>query len=154
MTVSLVTWNINSVRLRMPLVERFVAEFDPEVICLQETKCRNGDFPFKALHKLGYEHVAINGQAGYHGVATASRLPFDDIVTREFCDKGDARHVAVTVRAGGEPVTVHNFYVPAGGDEPDREVQRQVRPQARLSDRNAGLVCRRLRPQWQNGAGR
>ena len=120
MDISLVTWNINSVRLRMPLVERFVAEFDPDVLCLQEIKCRNGDFPEKPLRKMGYEHLAINGQAGYHGVAIASRVPFGETFTRGFCDKGDARHVAVTLGSGAKSTIVHNFYVPAGGDEPDR----------------------------------
>lgn len=121
MDISLVTWNINSVRLRMPLIERFANEYNPDVLCLQETKCRNSDFPEKALRKLGYEHLAINGQAGYHGVAIASRLPLNNIVAKGFCDKGDARHVAATIGDGANAVTVHNFYVPAGGDEPDRE---------------------------------
>ncbi len=120
MDISLVTWNINSVRLRMPLVERFVAEFNPDVLCLQEIKCRTGDFPEKPLRKMGYEHLAVNGQAGYHGVAIASRVPFGETFSREFCGKGDARHIAVTLGSGGDAITVHNFYVPAGGDEPDR----------------------------------
>jgi len=120
MDITLVTWNINSVRLRMPLVERLVAEFDPDVICFQETKCRNGDFPEKPLRKMGYEHLAINGQAGYHGVAIASRIPFAETYTRGFCDKGDARHVAAVFGQGTRAATLHNFYVPAGGDVPDR----------------------------------
>ena len=122
MKVKIATWNINSVRLRMPLVERFTAEFAPDILCLQETKVRNSEFPENALRKLGYDHIAINGQAGYHGVATASRLPFAETGAREFCGKGDARHVSVTLDQGTSPVTLHNFYVPAGGDEPDREV--------------------------------
>ena len=120
MDISLVTWNINSVRLRMPLIEQFARQFDPDVICLQETKCRNENFPEKAVRKLGYEHMAINGQAGYHGVAILSRLPLSDISAREFCQKGDARHVAATIGEGAGAFRVHNFYVPAGGDEPDR----------------------------------
>ena len=122
MKVKIATWNINSVRLRMPLVERFTAEFAPDILCLQETKVRNSEFPENALRKLGYDHIAINGQAGYHGVATASRLPFTETGAREFCGKGDARHVSVTLDQGAAPVTLHNFYVPAGGDEPDRKV--------------------------------
>ena len=119
MDISLATWNINSVRLRMPLIEKFTAEFKPDVLCLQEIKCRNDDFPEKPLRKLGYEHFAINGQAGYHGVAIASRIPFHDVSIREFCGKGDSRHVAVALGPKKKPVVVHNFYVPAGGDEPD-----------------------------------
>ena len=122
MPLSLATWNINSVRLRLPLVTRFLAEHAPDVLCLQETKCRDSEFPLGELRKLGYEHIAINGQKGYHGVAILSRLPFALIDKREFCAKGDARHISATFAPGvadAEALTIHNFYVPAGGDEPD-----------------------------------
>ena len=122
MTFSLATWNINSVRLRIGLVERFLAERQPDVLCLQETKCPDADFPLAAFHAAGYAHVAINGQKGYHGVAIASKLPFLHVERRPFCGKGDARHIAVTVAPGGRPITIHDFYVPAGGDEPDPAV--------------------------------
>lgn len=114
--MKIATWNINSVRLRIDLVTRFLKEADPDVLCLQEIKCLEDSFPSKAFHEAGYEHLAISGQAGYHGVAIASRLPLKKIEKREFCDKGDCRHVAASLPGG---VRVHNFYVPAGGDEPD-----------------------------------
>ena len=121
MRLTVATWNINSVRLRIGLVARLVAERAPDVICLQETKCRDAEFPFSDFHKLGYPHVVINGQKGYHGVAIASKLPVTGIDRRGFCAKGDARHLAVTVapHKAHPPVRLHNFYVPAGGDEPD-----------------------------------
>jgi exodeoxyribonuclease-3 len=122
MAFKLATWNINSVRLRMPLVEHFATRFQPDVICLQETKCRDGEFPSADFKRLGYPHLAINGQKGYHGVCIASRIPIAAINKREFCEMGDARHVGVTFAAGTagrDPITIHNFYVPAGGDEPD-----------------------------------
>ena len=122
MPFSIATWNINSVRLRLPLVERFLAEHRPDVLCLQETKCPNDQFPEGALKALGYVHIALHGQKGYHGVATLSKLPFADIVRQDFCAVGDARHLSVRVAAGGRPLRIHNFYVPAGGDEPDRAV--------------------------------
>ncbi|MGH6864556.1 MAG: endonuclease/exonuclease/phosphatase family protein, partial [Methylocella sp.] len=75
MRVTLATWNINSVRLRIDLVARFLREQLPDVLCLQETKCRDSEFPLDAFHKLGYPYAAINGQKGYHGVAIASKLP-------------------------------------------------------------------------------
>ena len=119
--LTLATWNINSVRLRIDLVGRFLSEEAPDVLCLQETKCRDSEFPLAALHKLGYQHVAINGQKGYHGVAIAAKIPFRIIDRRSFCDKGDARHIAVALSPGGGrgEIALHNFYVPAGGDEPD-----------------------------------
>lgn len=123
MPLKLATWNINSVRLRMPLVARFIGEHRPDVICLQETKCRDAEFPASDFRKLGYEHIAINGQKGYHGVAVISRLPFAAIDRREFCAKGDSRHISVTFDLGAaKPFDLHNFYVPAGGDEPNPEI--------------------------------
>jgi exodeoxyribonuclease-3 len=123
LTVS--TWNINSVRLRINLVAKFIKAERPDVLCLQETKCPDDKFPRKRFARLGYSHIALNGQKGYHGVAVVSRVPFDAVDQRNFCSKTDCRHVAVTFgeRAGlREPITLHNFYVPAGGDEPDAAI--------------------------------
>lgn len=125
MRLSLTTWNINSVRLRIDLVARFLKAARPDVLCLQETKCPDDAFPLKRLKRLGYVHAALSGQKGYHGVAVVSRLPFDSFTVESFCGKNDCRHVEVTFgdRAGlRDPVTIHNFYVPAGGDEPDPDV--------------------------------
>jgi exodeoxyribonuclease-3 len=119
MPFSIATWNINSVRLRMPLVERLLAEHAPDVLCLQEIKCANDVFPASAFRKLGYGHIAIHGQKGYHGVATVARQPIEIVEKRRFCDIDDCRHVSVRFDAGGKSVLLHNFYVPAGGDEPD-----------------------------------
>ena len=109
------TWNINSVRLRIGLVERFLAEEAPDVLCLQEIKCLNDQFPRKAFEAAGYPHMAVHGQKGYHGVATVARAPFEAVGPTQFCGLDDCRHMAT--RHDG--ITVHNFYVPAGGDEPD-----------------------------------
>jgi exodeoxyribonuclease-3 len=125
MRVTITTWNINSVRLRIDLVARFIKAMRPDVLCLQETKCPDDRFPLKRFARLGYPHVALNGQKGYHGVAVISRLPFDRVDTRHFCDKQDCRHIAVTLgeRAGlSDPAVLHNMYVPAGGDEPDPSI--------------------------------
>lgn len=127
MTFTVATWNINSVRLRMPLVEHFLQAFQPDVLCLQETKCPDDVFPFKPLRKLGYDHIEISGQKGYHGVATIARRPLELVEKRDFCTKGDCRHLSVNVEAGGRKILVHNFYVPAGGDEPDPEINPKFR---------------------------
>ena len=119
--LKIATWNINSVRLRIELVQKFLSEHKPDVLCLQETKCPNDKFPIEAFGAVGYDNVAFFGQKGYHGVATVSRVPFDGQDQRDFCNKGDARHLATTLSGAGRfsPLTIHNFYVPAGGDEPD-----------------------------------
>jgi exodeoxyribonuclease-3 len=119
------TWNINSVRLRIDLVAKFIKAVRPDVLCLQETKCPDDRFPLKRFKRLGYEHVALNGQKGYHGVSVISRLPFENFEVHSFCGKTDRRHVAAVFgeRAGlRDSITVHNFYVPAGGDIPDPAV--------------------------------
>lgn len=122
MRLTISTWNINSVRLRAGLALKFLKAHAPDVLCLQETKCADDQFPFKPFARLGYAHVALNGQKGYHGVAILSRLPFDSVDAKSFCGKTDCRHVAVTFGEKAKlksATTVHNFYVPAGGDEPD-----------------------------------
>jgi len=122
MRFTLTTWNINSVRLRIDLVAKFLKAVRPDVLCLQETKCVDDAFPLKRFKRLGYEHVALNGQKGYHGVAIVSKIPFESHDVRTFCGKIDSRHISVSFGAQAkmsEPLVVHNFYVPAGGDIPD-----------------------------------
>lgn len=118
--ISIATWNINSVRLRLPLVERFLAEEAPDVLCLQEIKCQEHQFPAAALAELGYVHQAVHGQKGYHGVATVSRIPLREVSRHDWQANGEARHVGVELP--GKDVVIENVYVPAGGDEPDRTI--------------------------------
>jgi exodeoxyribonuclease-3 len=125
MRLSITTWNINSVRFRIDLVARFLKAARPDILCLQETKSPDDKFPLKRFKRLGYEHIALNGQKGYHGVAVLSRLPFESFNIQSFCGKTDCRHISAVLgeRAGlRDPVTLHNFYVPAGGDIPDPEI--------------------------------
>src|ERR1700690_3908025 len=125
MQIKLTTWNINSVRLRIDLVAKFIKAVRPDILCLQETKCPDDAFPRKRFKRLGYENIALNGQEGYHGVVVLSRLPFESFNVQSFCGKTDCRHVSAVFgeRAGlRDPITVHNFYVPAGGDIPDPAV--------------------------------
>lgn len=112
------TWNINSIRLRLANLRRLIETAQPDVICLQETKVRDDLFPHMEVTALGYPHQHVHGEAGYNGVAILSRLPLEDAGQRDFCGKGDARHVAARLENG---LTIHNCYIPAGGDEPDRE---------------------------------
>lgn len=115
-SLRIATWNINSVRLRLDLVKKLADERGIDVLCLQEIKCTNDQFPAKDIRKMGFEHIAVNGQKGYHGVATLSRIPLKKVSRRGFCDKGDARHIVTTL---ADDIDIHNFYVPAGGDVPD-----------------------------------
>lgn len=122
MPLSLATWNINSVRLRIKLVLKFLKAHPVDVLCLQEIKCQNEQFPAKKFARAGYPYQAVHGQKGYHGVAIVSRFPLTDISSRVFCEIADCRHVSATVDWTGGPLTVHSIYIPAGGDEPDPEI--------------------------------
>ncbi|APX89737.1 exodeoxyribonuclease III [Brevirhabdus pacifica] len=118
MAFTLATWNINSVRLREPIVSRLLRENAPDVLCLQECKSPVEKIPLEAFRALGYQHMVARGQKGYNGVAILSKLPIEEAGAHDFATLGHARHVAARLENG---VTVHNFYVPAGGDIPDRE---------------------------------
>jgi exodeoxyribonuclease III len=120
-SLTIATWNINSVRLRIDSVARLLKEHAPDVLCLQETKCPQGQFPSAPLKDLGYVHVAEFGQKGYHGVAIVSRIPFVESHSKSFCGKDDCRHISVRFE-NPAPFLLHNFYVPAGGDEPDATI--------------------------------
>ena len=117
MYFSLATWNINSVRLRAPLVCKLLREEAPDVLCLQECKSPVDKIPFEDFAALGYTHMVARGQKGYNGVAILSKLPIEDVGDKDFANLGHARHVAGRLANG---TVIHNFYVPAGGDVPDR----------------------------------
>jgi exodeoxyribonuclease-3 len=129
------------VRLRIGLVSRLLREQRPDVLCLQETKCPDASFPIKAFRRAGYEHIVLNGQKGYHGVAIASRHPLHSVERRSFCGKGDSRHVAASLDYGGRPIAIHNFYVPAGGDEPDPEVNPKLHHKLSFLDELHGCMA-------------
>ena len=117
--VKIVSWNINSVRFRLDIVERFLREAAPDILCLQETKVIDGDFPLAAFRSLGYRHIVLHGQRMHHGVATLSRVPIEADDRLDWQANREARHVGVRLPNG---VRLENVYVPAGGDVPDRDV--------------------------------
>ena len=119
MSFTLATWNINSVRLREGLVIKLLEEEAPDVLCLQECKSPVEKMPRDGFAALGYTHMIANGQKGYNGVMILSRLPITEVARHDFAGLGHARHIAGQLENG---VTIHNHYVPAGGDKPDREV--------------------------------
>ncbi|MGR3485305.1 MAG: exodeoxyribonuclease III [Paracoccaceae bacterium] len=119
MPFTVATWNINSVRLRAGLVADLLREAAPDVLCLQECKSPVDKIPLEAFAALGWRHCVARGQKGYNGVAILSRLPLEDAGSDDHAGLGHARHVAARLDSG---VTIHNFYVPAGGDVADREV--------------------------------
>ncbi|TRO95935.1 exodeoxyribonuclease III [Glycocaulis profundi] len=143
--LTIATWNINSVRLRAPQVAMFAAEADPDVICLQEIKCEKDQFPYKAFRDMGYAHVHVTGQKGMHGVATVSRLPLEALDDEPICPLGHARHQRVKI----EGVEIQNYYIPAGGDEPDPEVNPRFRHKLDFLDCLEGYFARRAAEDGQ-----
>lgn len=117
--MKIASWNINSVRARIDIVERFLRDTAPDILCLQETKAENGVFPAKAFRDLGYSHIVLNGQKMHHGVAIISKVPLSEDNRNDWQDNGEARHIGVLLPSG---VRLENVYVPAGGDVADREV--------------------------------
>jgi exodeoxyribonuclease-3 len=118
MALTIVTWNINSVRLRIGNLARLSRELAPDVICLQETKTPDEFFPHEAVEALGYKHRLIHGMKGYNGVAILSRVPLTKTQNQSWCEREDCRHIVAGLPGG---IELHNLYVPAGGDEPDPE---------------------------------
>ena len=129
----LTTWNINSVRLRIDIVAKFLKSARPDVLCLQETKCIDDAFPLKRFKRLGYEHVALNGQRAI----TASPSSRNCRSRPPISEPSATRSIPATSRSwwakaqNCEPLVLHNFYVPAGGAIPDPAAQSEIRSQAR-----------------------
>jgi len=112
------TYNINSVRLRIERVLDLLKNSNIDVLCLQETKAENSKFPESRFIDNGYEYCAFNGEKSYNGVAIISRVPLTNINIQEFVNT-HARHISTDLPDG---TSIHNFYIPAGGDEPDRDI--------------------------------
>ena len=121
--LKVISWNINSIRIRLEQLKKIVEGLDPDIICLQETKCENDKFPLAAVQDLGYKYVVHRGQASYNGVAIISRIRFKNLIEKDFCDKNDCRYIGAEFKFGtNNTLKLHNFYVPAGGDEPDTDI--------------------------------
>ncbi len=107
------TWNVNSLKVRLPRVEQWLAEVQPDVLCMQETKCSDDAFPALTFAGLGYD-AAHHGQGQWNGVAILSRVGLDDVVANFAAGTGDADPDAriITARCGG--ISVTSVYVPNG----------------------------------------
>ena len=131
--IKIATWNINSVRLRIGIVKDYLNQFSPDILCLQEIKCQNEEFPSADFDELGYKYKVINGQKGWHGVAIVSRIPISEAVAPDFCMNSHSRIAAAKIGENGP--TIHNLYVPAGGDEPDPAINEKFAHKLDFLDR-------------------
>lgn len=117
--MKIISWNINSLRLRLPLLAELVKQSNPHIICLQETKVRDEDFPLLAVKALGYDFVEFSGEKSYNGVAIISKIPLRKSKAIDILDYGHKRHISVVFDTKEGEVILHNFYIPAGGDIAD-----------------------------------
>ncbi len=122
LVLRITTWNVNSVRLRLPLLVAYIQQSQPDVICLQETKVVDQAFPQEFFWQYGYHHQLVSGMKSYNGMAVLSKIPFHPYLKRSWCDLEDCRHISVRLENNR---IIHNFYVPAGGDIPDSAVNKK-----------------------------
>ncbi len=116
--LTVVTWNVNSIRARMDLFAKMVRMVKPDVVLLQETRCNDDSFPMKPMKRRGFKYNALNGSGGHHGVAILSKVPILDVKVDVIGGIDHPRHISAVVDHGG-PIRLHSLYIPAGGDEPD-----------------------------------
>ena len=109
--MKIATWNINSIRRRLPLVLQWLESHQPDVLCLQETKCQDHEFPADSFRNLGY-HATFRGMKGYNGVATiAHREP--ESVLHGLCEGPDSEDVRI-LQTVVDGIAIVNTYVPQG----------------------------------------
>jgi exodeoxyribonuclease III len=115
------TWNVNSVKQRLENLLAWLAERQPDIVCLQETKCVDEAFPREPIEALGY-NVAVHGQKTFNGVAILSKLPFEEVTPRLPGGQRDdhARFLEAVVSVGGGVLRVASIYLP-NGNPPEGE---------------------------------
>jgi exodeoxyribonuclease-3 len=113
------TWNVNSIRQRLDSMQAWLAERQPDIVCLQEIKCVDEAFPREPFEALGY-NVAVHGQKTFNGVALLSKLPFDEVAPGLIGDSGDvqARFLEAVVSTKTGVVRVVSLYLPNGNPAP------------------------------------
>jgi len=115
------TWNVNSIKQRMDSLTAWLSERQPDIVCLQETKCTDDAFPREPIETLGY-NVAVHGQKAFNGVALLSKFPFDEVTPRLPGDDVDdhARFLEAVVSTGDGALRLASLYLP-NGNPPDSE---------------------------------
>jgi exodeoxyribonuclease-3 len=131
------TWNINSIRVRMPRLLEWLGEAEPDVVLLQEIKVVDENFPTEEIGELGY-NVAVHGQKTYNGVAILSRSPIEDVTTGLPGNPGDDQ--ARYIEAFTGDVRVASIYLPNGNPAPGEKFDYKIAWMERLRDHAAALL--------------
>ncbi|MEL6372809.1 MAG: exodeoxyribonuclease III [Pseudomonadota bacterium] len=139
--LTIATWNINGIKARLPVVERWLNEEAPDIVCLQEIKSVDEAFPADAFEALGY-NVATHGQKGFNGVAILSKRPFDEVKPGLPGDDDDvqARYLEAIVSDEHGPLRVASIYLPNGNPIGDDKFTYKLAWMERLQAHAAGLL--------------
>lgn len=116
--MKITTWNINSIRIRIDSIKRYIQLEHPDILCLQETKVDNSLFPITYFQDE-FPYIYFSGEKSYNGVAVISKFELSKIDQLHFTKFDHKRHISVLLPGD---IELHNFYFPAGGDIPDIEI--------------------------------
>ncbi len=130
MSLKIISWNINSIRARLSHLKKILHTYNPDLICLQETKVTNEKFPKEKIKSLGYEFFYLNGIPSYNGVSIISKIKADNSSIIEWCQNNDGRHISILLGK----VTLHNIYIPAGGELPDPKLNQKFKHKLKFLD--------------------
>ncbi|MEM7662839.1 MAG: exodeoxyribonuclease III [Pseudomonadota bacterium] len=138
--MKIATWNVNSVKARLPTVLEVLNAIDCDVVCLQELKCETDAFPYMEIEEAGWT-CAIHGQKSYNGVALLSKLPLEDIEMGLPGDESDeqARYIEATVMSD-TPIRVASLYLPNGNPAPGPKYDYKLAWMKRLAARASDLL--------------
>jgi exodeoxyribonuclease-3 len=142
MSLKIATWNVNSIKARLPNVLDWLEDAAPDVVLLQEIKCVDENFPAIEIEERGY-NCAVHGQKTYNGVAILSKHPLNDVTTGLAGDTSDdqARYVEAWVDAGDAGVRVASIYLPNGNPAPGEKYDYKLGWMDRLATRARDLLA-------------
>jgi exodeoxyribonuclease III len=140
MAIKIASWNVNSIKIRAETVADWLREAEPDVVCLQEIKCQDSNFPRTIFEDLGY-NLALLGQKSYNGVAILSKWPLSDVVTGlpNFEDE-QARYIEAVIGFPDEAIRVASIYLPNGNPADGPKYQYKLDWMAALREHARALL--------------
>ena len=123
MGIKILSWNVNSIRARLEHLASISKRLVPDIICLQETKVTNDQFPKKMINDIGYNFIYLNGIKAYNGVCILSKIEAKETNSINWCNQSDGRHIQANING----LNIHSIYIPAGGEIPDLEKNKKYK---------------------------
>ena len=137
MKLKISSWNVNGIRARIEEIPKWLKEYDPDILCLNETKCLNEDFPSNIFEELGY-NLYLNGQKSFNGVAIFSKYELTDIDYHLYpgTDDEQARFIEAKLNIPDNPTMIINcIYLPNGNPYPSEKFDYKLEWMGNLLDR-------------------